>query len=756
MKFIQNSLRRSFSRYPFAFFSFALILIIAAMQQSCQQNNSESKKQIALSSEKNEFIGPEACQSCHTKEYAEWKKSDHFKAMMPANDSTVSGNFNDAELNSDGVTSKFFKRDGKYFINTDGDDGKNHDYEVKYTFGYYPLQQYLVEFPGGRMQVPRVSYNVVKKEWFNQYKDQQIHHRDWLHWTHQSQNWNSMCATCHSTGLKRNFNEETDSYHTTYSNLTVSCESCHGMGKNHAEYIKTEDYQNGNKVKGSYLVLNKGQKNTEELSACIQCHARRTELSAHVIPSTEALDNFIPTVPTTENYFPDGQFRDENYEFGSFTQSKMFHQGVKCSNCHNPHTGKIAFEGNKMCLQCHQPRYDSPQHYFHAENTEASQCVNCHMQSRTYMGADVRRDHSFRIPRPDQSVKYKTPNACTQCHTGKKDQWAADAIVKWYGPERKHNYTDELLPGSLLDQNSFVHLNKLLRDTSVTATIRATAINYLGQIASEESMNAIKDFLHDSSAIVRNEAVSSFSNFPPERWVSNVTPLLNDPVRAVRVSAANALSGVSQTEFDPNQITSFASAHSELMEFLHLQSDFAVGSVGLGDYYYKTGDNQNAEKYYLRSLKIDSLANYGRINLSSIYNSQGQNDKALASLNEAIKIDPANPRLSYNLALLYVELGKNDKALKYFDDTEKLKFDYDKFYYNYGLFLQQVGNNKKADVVFSEGLKRYPYSEQLNYGAAYFYLKLNKKESAIECIRKLKQINPTEQRYSELFALIKS
>ncbi len=731
------------------------IYLVTATLQSCRQNNSLKEKTDAVVSGSNAFVGPEVCQSCHAKEYKEWRQSDHFKAMMVADDSTVLGDFNNAELNADGVVSRFFLRDEKFFINTEGEDGKNHDYEVKYTLGYYPLQQYLVEFPGGRMQAPRVSYDVANRKWFHQYSGQRIHHRDWLHWTKQAQNWNSMCASCHSTNLQRNYDESTDSYHTTYSNITVSCESCHGMGKKHADYINSPAYQKDEKVKGAYLLLYKGQKNKEQLNGCVQCHARRMEVSSSFIASTEALDNFIPDAPTTENYFPDGQFHNEDYEYGSFTQSKMFHRGVKCSDCHNPHTGRIVFTGNKLCLQCHKPKYDAPQHHFHTAATDGAQCINCHMPSRTYMGNDVRHDHSFRIPRPDQSAQYQTPNACNQCHTDRSAQWAADAIVKWYGTERKHHYSDDLIPGSMLDANSFAHLKRLLADTSATEMVRATAVNYLGEILSEESISAIRQCLHDTSAMVRYHAVTSLSNFPPERWVGDATPLLNDPVRAVRASAANSLSGVPQNTFDQNNLAALASAHNDLMDFLHHQSDFATGNIMLGDYYFKTGDHANAEKYYLRALKIDSLANYARLNLSSVYNAEGQNEKALAILQEALRVDANNPRINYNLALLQVELDKKVEALKYFEQAYKLKYTYDRFYYNYALFLQQLGKSQQAETIFKEGIKIFPNSEPLHYGAAYFFLQTNRREKAVAYILKLREMNPRNQDYTELFQLVK-
>ncbi len=722
--------------------------------QSCGNNDSANSEPSVNFSE-NDFIGPDGCKSCHAKEYNDWLLSDHFKAMMVANDSTVLGDFNEKELQADGVTTRFFKRNGKFFINTEGGDGKNHDYEVKYTFGYYPLQQYLVEFPGEKMQVPRVSYDVVKRQWFHQYSGQKIEHHDWLHWTKQSQNWNSMCATCHSTNLQRNYDETTGSYHTTYSHITVSCESCHGMGKNHAEYINSAAYQSGGKVEGSYLLLHKGQRNEEQLSGCVQCHARRMEISQRFIASTEALDNFIPNLPTTEHYHPDGQIREEAYEYGSFTQSKMYHRGVKCSDCHNPHTGRISLAGNKLCLQCHKADYDSPQHHFHAANTDGAQCVNCHMPAHVYMGNDSRLDHSFRVPRPDQSAQYDTPNACNQCHADRSAKWAADAVVKWYGAERKHHYSDDLIPGSMLHENSFSHLQKLLGDTSATEMVRATAINYLGEILTDESIHAIKTCLHDTIAMVRYEAVTALSNFPHERWVSDITPLLNDPVRAVRISAANALSVAPQSAFDKNSSPSFASTHNELMDFLHHQSDFATGNIMLGDYYFKTGDNQNAEKYYLRTLKIDSLANYARLNLSSAYNAEGKNAEALAILREAFAVDPQNPRISYNLALLHAELGEKSEALKYFELTRKLNYAYDRFYYNYALYQQQLDDKQKAELLFNEGLKLFPDSEPLNYGAAYFFLQTKRKEKALVSILKLKELNPGNQSYGELFRLLK-
>src|SRR5215203_1180153 len=169
----------------------------------------------------NKFVGEQACKNCHANQHNDWKQSHHFMAMQPPDDSTIKGNFNNATFTADGVTSRFFRKDGKFFINTQGDGGSNHDYEVKYTFGFTPLQQYLVEFPDGRMQVPRVSWDVTNKKWYHQYPGEKIPNHDWLHWTGNAQNWNTMCASCHSTNLQKNYNIDSDSYKTTYSVVNV-------------------------------------------------------------------------------------------------------------------------------------------------------------------------------------------------------------------------------------------------------------------------------------------------------------------------------------------------------------------------------------------------------------------------------------------------------------------------------------------------------------------------------------------------------
>ena len=161
------------------------------------------------------FVGSEKCADCHRKEYDFWKDSHHDHAMDIASDKTVLGDFDDAVFVTHGVTTKFYKKDGRFYVQTKGPEGKYGEYEITFTFGWYPLQQYLVPFEGGRLQCLPIAWDVREKKWYDLNPDTVIDPADWLYWTNAGQNWNGMCAECHSTNLKKSYNPDSDAYQTS-------------------------------------------------------------------------------------------------------------------------------------------------------------------------------------------------------------------------------------------------------------------------------------------------------------------------------------------------------------------------------------------------------------------------------------------------------------------------------------------------------------------------------------------------------------
>jgi len=710
-----------------------------------------SKKEDFLNGQPNTFVGSDACKSCHIDAYSDWKLSDHYLAMQPANDSTVLGDFNNSSLTADGVTNTFFKREGKFYINTQGDDRLNHDYEILYTFGYFPLQQYLIAFPGGRMQTTRVSWDSREKKWFHQYTGQKIHHADWFHWTGNSQNWNTMCASCHSTDLKKNYDFKTDTYNTTWNEINVTCESCHGPGSGHVAFVQSNSYQKGEHIKNAGLLYSRDTISQLQLNTCAPCHARKSDVSVDLIHSDEIMDDLIPQVLMDEHYFADGQIKAEDYEYGSFTQSKMFAHNVRCSNCHNPHSGKLRLQGNNLCLSCHKPAYASEEHHFHKLETEGAECVNCHMATRTYMGNDIRRDHSFRVPRPDQSVIYGTPNACNGCHTDRPATWTAEAVTKWYGEKRKPHFSDDLIPGSLLNEKSEFHLVKLLSDTTQPEIARATAAYYMSNLQTMGSAQALMNVKDDRKALVRYHALRSLENYPPEVWQSKAYPALSDDVRSVRIAAADLYHRLPGERVPSEYNEAFVSADKENVAFLQYQADFAVGNVMLGDYHMQGGAIQDAIMYYKRGLRMDSLMNYARLNMASAYNSIGQNQEALEALLDVVAIDPFNDHAFYNLGLLYYELGDVESTIKHFKKAAMLGFTDEGLFYNYGLALQQQGKQKEAESILVKGHGLNPQSFKINYALAFFYVQQNQPGKARKYAETLYALDPNNPDYQELF-----
>jgi predicted CXXCH cytochrome family protein len=734
---------------------FFLIVFIAAgtflVQQCKPADTSDSAEKSA-----NAFVGDQQCKTCHGEAFKAWSASGHYKAMLPASDSTVSGDFNNQKLVAAGMSSRFFKKDGKFFINTEAEDGSNQDFEIKYTFGYYPLQQYLVEFPGGRMQATRASWDVKNKKWFYQFPDQHIPAHSWFHWTGNAQNWNTMCANCHSTNLRKNYNSDSDIYHTSYSSINVSCETCHGAGKRHIDYIEGEAYKNGRKTAGSFLLLGKNGGQVAEIDACGVCHARRAEISAHPIPGAPFLDNYIPEIPTTEHYYADGQARDEDYNYTSFEESKMFRHGVTCSNCHEPHAAKLKFTGNELCTQCHgAASFDTEAHSFHPVGSEGSQCKNCHMPGKMYMGNDFRYDHTFRVPRPDLSVKYGTPNACNNCHQNKTAQWASDAVNKWYGPQRKYHFAEDLIPGSRLDEHSEAHLIRLLKDSSVPDIIKAASASYLGNIQTGNSLDALLGCLNLNDAQIRYRAVRSLAGFPVDRWMYPVAALLQDSSRAVRIAAADLFLTVPAGQIPPEYSNAYLKAKSELESYTLYQADFSVGSVMIGDYFLKQNNPASAIKFYRRGLKKDSLMNYARLNLSVAYNLSKQNDEAVQVLKDALKIDPKNDRSWFNLALLYNEMGNKAEAGKSLARAIELKTLNPRVYYNYGLLLQETGKNDQAADIYKKGIALAPTDLSLNYALAVLYLQTRQTQAAKAPAAVLKKYDPQNRDYQKIFQYLK-
>ena len=674
-------------------------LFILVFVTSCK-TDSKNYNQISTSKSTHHidgYVGDESCKSCHEKEFDNWRGSHHDLAIQKVNSKTILGNFNDHRITLDHVDYHFYKKDSNFFVNVKEIDNIIKDYKIDYVFGITPLQQYITSFDNGKKQVLRVTWDTLENKWFHQYAGDKILTNDWLHWSRGGQNWNTMCAECHSTNLKKNYFVEKDSFHTTYSIINVSCESCHGPAEKHNNWANTEGKN------GDMHILNSTDQKSQ-INECAPCHSRRVKLTKNLIPGLPYEEQYMVQTLTTDYYYPDGQIREEDYVVGSFLQSKMFSEGIKCTDCHDPHSMQLKFEGNKLCHQCHVPEiYDSPKHHFHEENTEASQCINCHMTGKHYMGNDFRRDHSFRIPRPDQSIEYNTPNACKECHDDKSNKWAADQIIKWYGPTRRDHFSDAMLLSSktnLTDQEK-EKLNAFILDVKYPYLTRATAIENM-VITSNSDYETILKSLADSAALIRFKALQKFNGIPLQERAAIGLKHINDTSKLVRIGAAQLM-----VELDINTLpeidrVSLQTARDDFEKMLYANADFSTGRSNLGDYFLRNNDLKNAIKHYNISIQKDSLLFPVYTNLATAYSMSSNNQKALETLAKLIELDPQNSRAYYLRALLHYELKEEEKAIADFKKSIEINPNDSRSYYNLATLYYQ----KKLLILSAKNLKK--------------------------------------------------
>lgn len=689
------------------------------------------------------YVGRAACVDCHAEQDRLWRGSHHDLAMQEATETSVLGNFNNISFHYAGITSTFFKREDKFYVRTDGPDGKLADYEIAYTFGVTPLQQYLVELPGGRLQALSIAWDARPKEqggrrWFHLYPDERITHNDELHWTGLRQNWNFMCADCHSTNLRKNYDPTRRQYETTWSEINVACEACHGPASHHVTWAKRQDGWEtiDTRSKGLIVALDERQgvqwtldsqsgaprrsvpRHTEtEIQLCARCHSRRAQLFDDDRPGQPLMDSYLPSLLVEGLYHADGQINDEVYVYGSFLQSRMYRAGVTCSDCHDPHSLALRAPDDGVCLQCHTPEeYETTEHHFHSPGSAGANCVDCHMPAKTYMVVDPRRDHSFRVPRPDLSVALGTPNACNSCHSDKPAAWAAEKLREWYGrePTGYQQYADALHAARSGGVDADVRLLALLRDRDQPAIARATAAMALRDWLSPEALDALRDALGDTDPLVRIAALEALERVPLEpRW-QLAQHLLRDPLRTVRALAASTLADVPLEHLAPGERADFERASEEYLTSQRQNADDPAAHVNVGNFYAAQGQADRAEHAYREALTLDPNWVPAYVNLADLLRRQSRDPEGEQVLRAGIARLPQAAALYHSLGLLQVRKKDMQAALASLRRAAELAPEETRYSYVYAVALHSAGRTREARALVDQALQRTPGNRALS------------------------------------------
>jgi tetratricopeptide (TPR) repeat protein len=715
------------------------------------------------------YVGGASCTQCHAQQANLWQGSHHDLAMQHADDTTVLGDFADAKFTYTGITSKFFKNDKKFMVRTDGPDGKLHDYEIRYTFGVTPLQQYLVEFGGGRLQALSIAWDTRPKaeggqRWFHLYPDEKVDYRDELHWTRTNFNWNGMCAECHSTNLKKNYHSQSETFDTSWSDINVSCEACHGPASNHLIWAKKQtgaekfSEDKGLTVlfderKGVHWQVNAQSGKVErsqprvthkEIDVCAQCHSRRSATSADYSPGKPFLDHYMPRLLDEGMYYADGQIQQEVYVYGSFLQSRMQHQGVTCSDCHEPHSLKLRQPGNAVCLQCHAAdKYNNKKHHFHPEDSSGASCAECHMPATTYMVVDPRHDHSIRIPRPDLSLSLGTPNACNKCHQDKDAAWAAAQVKQWYGkvPVGFQQYAEALDAGRQGKTDAAKLLVQQIENIKTPDIARASAVAELSPYLDQANIETLQKGLQDESALVRIASLGAAENIPLAMRVQMAFPLLSDPVRSVRIEAARVLAMVPAAQLSGDLLAGYTRATDEYIESQQVNADRPEAQFNLGNFYVVKADYAKAEHAYQQAIKLEASFLPAYINLADLYRAQQDDIAGEKVLRKAIEIAPENADVHYVLGLLLIRQKQNDKAIEMLQRAAELNLANARYIYVYAVALNSTGNTARAIEVLQEAQKRFPQDKDILETLVVFHRDAGNEFASQTFQKKLEKLN---------------
>ncbi len=705
------------------------------------------------------FVGAESCAACHAAEMKTWRGSHHDLAMQVASRATILADFKGETFTLYGVTSRFFQRDGKFIVNTDGPDGKLADFEVKYAFGVDPLQQYLIELNDGRgrVQCLTIAWDTRKKKWFTLYPDEKIVAGDPLHWTGRMQSWNHMCADCHSTKLDRNYDAVADKFETKWAEINVGCEACHGPGSGHVAWANAgviSRWMDGTRGLKQPLV---GATNGVQVDACASCHARRHTLADGYVHGQPLLDTYMPETLQETLYHADGQIDGEVYEYGSFTQSKMFAKGIKCSDCHEPHSLQLRapIEGNALCIRCHDPvKFNTPAHFNHLVGSTGSLCVNCHMPTKTYMQVHVRRDHSLRVPRPDWSVALGTPNACNQCHADKTSQWAADAIVKWFGPTRKpsqQEYAVAFAAARAGKPEAPEMLGKVWRNPETPAIARATAMQLLARYGPLDPKLGV---MKDASGVVRAAGIAAMDSSVAAN-AADIAAAAKDPVRAVRMEAGRLFAQ------NPAELKDGEGPGRDVMreyERSQMQAAYDPGAwVNMGVVHgAASGGDPNAldhaERDYKNALRLDPTFVPAKINLANLYSQQQRNADAEKLLREVVRDHPEYGEAQYSLGLLLGESPERAKEARDWLGRAAALLKRPRVYYNYALALQHAEQFTDAEVQLIRANELDPNDMDILYDLAICSMQVGKPQRAAEYAQQMLGVNPSDRRAIEILA----
>ncbi len=694
------------------------------------------------------YAGSQSCKDCHQEAFKLWQGSHHAlaeRSVSPAQDSTAF--VPSRQLHFSTNTSEVAERQGKFEILTAGSHGSNEWFTPTRVLGVEPLRQFLVPFPDGRIQSTELAFAPSSNEWFDVFGAENRQPGEWGHWTGRGMTWNAMCADCHNTGVRKNYDAKADSYATQVAEVGVGCEACHGPMADHNAWQAKHPHQEGDPT---LHPLSREQ----VFAGCGDCHARRTELTGHFKVGDSFYDHFaLSMLDETGLFYADGQVKEEDFEFTAFMGSKMRAAGVRCQDCHESHSAKLRVPGDNLCLVCHgapappAPKIVPATHNHHQAGTPGSHCVDCHMPVTTYMQRHERRDHGFTIPDPLLTQQFGIPNACNRCHTNQTTEWALRNTQEWYGQkmERSSRHRAQVFARALRGETNEAPALIGFTKTETNSFWRAVAAGLLKRWNDEpETAAALAKSASDPEPLVRMmslRALQPGEGAPSANTESVFTRGLMDSARCVRIEAAWGL----RATLDTNSV-----AGKDFEEFLLHNSDEPSGAMQQGVFALERGQPDAAIDYFHRAVGWDPNSAPLREALAVALGMVGRSAESVTELRAACRLAPKDAEARFKLGLALNEAGDTAGACDALAQTVKLDPGFTRAWYNLGLAYSATEKPEAALDCLIRAESLAPNSADIPYARATILARLGRVEEARTAARRALEIQPEFREAKEL------
>ena len=729
-------------------------LALAALAYTLWRTTAEASTPLGAA----QWVDERQCQGCHAAQMQDWQGSHHHLAMQPASVESVLADFTAAPLATPAETTAFMRKGEEFWVRLPGADGQPADFKVAYTFGVSPLQQYLLALPDGRLQALGAAWDVDRRQWFHLYPDAE--HGTPLHWRGAQQNANAMCIECHATGFERGFDNQTDSFASRWQSLGVGCQSCHGPASNHL--LWAADPQGGAGGGRGFPVDLKDVGKHTEIETCARCHSRRAALDGGYHANNRLHDDYQPSPLAAGLYEIDGRIQDEVFEYGSFTQSRMHTAGVRCSDCHNPHSGQLRASGNAVCTQCHNPSgqavrsdiqmdglqardYQAPAHHHHAVGSAGAQCQSCHMPGRYYMGNDLRHDHSFSRPDPTQALELGHGDACLGCHRQDDAKQIVEQFQAWYGTPAPADggYARALSAAREGRAGAAAALYAQLARTDLPALRKAALLAEMPQYPTPQVGPMLVAALRDSEPAVRLTAIDVLAAMTsPAQQVQALGPLLSDPRRAVRLAATWQLAQLPPTLLQG--LSRWPAALADYEKAQRAQLDRAEALTNLATIYQLTQRNEQVEPSLRLALQRNPHFHPARLLLAQWLEAQGQAEQGIALLRESTASYPREASLHHALGLALVRHGQRQEALAALRQAYELAPEHAEYAYVLAVALHDAGQVEAALALLREQLEQNPANRSVRMSLVSYLRAAGAVQQADTLFAELASLNPQD------------